>query len=109
MWFKYFNKLSWETRTFRGANLFYKADDFGMTSIRFNSSWQDYVYKAFRGEAPLRQFVFWVGFGFVPAMIAVTSSEPDLEAIEANKQRELGIRILTFRAAEGGGKDSLEE
>lgn len=61
MWYKHFNKSSWQLRLFRNKNLTFKYNDLGFNANMYASNFRNGVMRVFGHEAPLRVFsIFFV-------------------------------------------------
>jgi len=68
-------------RIWRGINLRFAFDDYGMGRFRFNARWKDYLFRLFGSEMAVRQFNIYLLVGLGPALVYLLSSEPDHDAI----------------------------
>lgn len=86
MWYKYFQKKSWAVRMYNGLNVNFAHDSFGITKLRYNAPFKDFLFRLGRGEAGVRSSNIFISIGFFMAYSAVTAVELTPEQL-AEQQR----------------------
>eukprot|EP01017_Pseudomicrothorax_dubius_P008620 TRINITY_DN12853_c0_g1_i3.p1 TRINITY_DN12853_c0_g1~~TRINITY_DN12853_c0_g1_i3.p1 ORF type:complete len:179 (-),score=58.72 TRINITY_DN12853_c0_g1_i3:119-655(-) len=69
MWYRYFQKESWNLRIWRKANLKFHQDDFGMYRHKSVGQIKDFVFRLSRTEGVMRGFNFFLGIGVLNVLI----------------------------------------
>jgi len=77
MWYKYFDKETWEVRLFRHQNLLYNQDDLGMFRNKFILRWKDFFFRMARSEANIRGGMFWIVTGQISIALYLKSTYYD--------------------------------
>ena len=67
MWFKYFNKSTWDIRLWKTLNLKYNADSYGYFQYHWMSKIKNLYYKVIGNEGSVRtiSFLLLVSFGSI--------------------------------------------
>lgn len=90
MWYRYFNKNTWNIRVWRGLNLKYNQDDYGMTRFKFNALYKDLIFRIFRNENTIRSLNIFAAIGWLPILGYLTSKEVDPQAVIDAEKKEAG-------------------
>lgn len=69
MWYKYFNKSSWQIRIWRNKNLNFKYNDLGFNSLIHAPQWRNWILRVFNSEASLRMFNLFFAITFISGFI----------------------------------------
>lgn len=83
MWFKFFNKESWQMRIWRNKNLTFRYNDLGFSSHTYTSNFRNHIVRVFGHEGALRAF----SLGFGVWLIMVFSYQYKKHFAEASKKK----------------------
>lgn len=86
MWYRYFQKESWNLRMYRKANLKYNQDDLGLFKYKFILRWKDFLFRLSRTEGALRGNLVFIGIGAINVLIWAKSTYYDPKYVVPKQQ-----------------------
>ena len=91
MWFKYFNKATWNLRVWRSQNLRFNHNHHkhGVVAQKWAPQWKDFLFKLCRSDFVIRSINIWVGFGVQNIAYWGLSKEETLEDIAKKKEEHI--------------------
>ena len=88
MWFKYFNKKNWNLRLWRGYNLKFDSNEFGLSSNIYLAQLQAFIMRISRTEATIRAVNLILFLGGVKVYSYLSVEDPKIVAERESKIAE---------------------